>query len=36
MSMVLDHLVGASEQHGRDGNPERSGGREIDDQFQLG
>ena len=33
---LLDHLVGAGEQRGRDGNSERFGSLEIDHQLELG
>src|ERR1700745_4120449 len=32
----FDHLVGAGEQHGRHVEPERAGGRQIDDEIELG
>src|SRR5215469_6976643 len=36
LASSLDHLVGAGEQSGRDGEAERLCGREIDDEFHLG
>src|SRR5262249_30237219 len=33
---LLDHVVGAEEDRWRDGQPERLGGLEIDDQFERG
>jgi len=33
---LFDHLVGAGEQHGRHVEPERAGGRQIDDEIELG
>src|SRR5262249_46029802 len=32
----FDHLVGAGEQRGRDGEANRLGGRQVDDKFELG
>jgi hypothetical protein len=32
----FDHFVGAGEQRGRNFKAERSGGRQVDDQFKLG
>src|SRR5258708_27057070 len=33
---LFDHLVGAAEQRDRNGDAERLGGLEIDDEFHLG
>ena len=33
---LIDHLVGAAEQREREGNAERFGGLEIEDQLDLG
>jgi hypothetical protein len=33
---LFDYLVGAGEQHGRHLDAERTGGRQIDDEFKLG
>src|SRR5215216_1751420 len=35
-SILFDHLVGAGEQRGWNGNPEYLRGPEIDDEFELG
>ena len=35
-SSLLDYFVGAGEQHGRDVEPERPSGLEVDDQLELG
>ena len=32
---LLDHLIGAGEQRGRDGKPKRLGGGYVDDEVEL-
>src|SRR5215207_6430858 len=34
--LLLDHLIGACEERGRDREPERLGGLEVDDKLELG
>src|SRR5437899_6383937 len=36
LAHLLDHLVGAGKQHGRHLDADRTGGRQVDDEFKLG